>query len=106
MNDMSQIFAALGEPTRFAIVDRLLKEGDCYVGQLLDLADISPPAMTRHLKVLTDAGLVERRAERQRRIYSIRKEAFATLSEWMISHQAFWDGSLDRLERALAEDKK
>ena len=67
MPALPDIFAALGEPTRFAIVERLLREGALSAGELQRGCAISPPAVSRHLRVLHDAGLVDRRVEKQRR---------------------------------------
>ncbi|MBZ0130677.1 MAG: metalloregulator ArsR/SmtB family transcription factor [Rhodobacteraceae bacterium] len=94
-------FAALGDATRFAIVERLLERGDQSAGQLLDVADITAPAISRHLKVLHRAGLIRRRIAAQRRIYSVAPEALQAVSAWVEYHRKFWETSLDRLERAL-----
>ena len=96
-------FAALGDPTRLAIVQRLLDAGEQPAGQLRDLADISAPALSRHLKVLREAGLVTRRTDAQRRLYSVRPEAMRAISDWAISYRAFWSGSLDRLDAAIRD---
>ena len=61
MQDLSSTFAALGDATRFAIVERLLREGELSAGQLQDEVSISPPAVSRHLKVLRQAGIVNQR---------------------------------------------
>lgn len=104
MPDLSTLFAALGDPTRFAIVERLLTEGEQPAGELLDASPISAPAISRHLKVLRQAGIVEQRIDRQRRIYSVRPEAVQSIGAWTMSHRQFWQTSLDRLELALQQE--
>ena len=106
MNQLSPIFAALGDPVRFAIVDRLLLDGELSAGQIADIAPISPPAFSRHLKVLREAGLVAQRTDRQRRLYSARPEAVRQISAWTINHREFWEASLDRLEHAMNKELK
>jgi DNA-binding transcriptional ArsR family regulator len=104
MSDLPAVFAALGEPTRFAIVERLLREGALSAGELRQGTGLSPPAVSRHLKVLHKAGLVDRRVERQRRIYAARPGAVESVCAWAMSHRAFWEASLRRLEAALSEE--
>ena len=104
MNDLSIIFAALGDATRFAIVERLLREGELSAGQLQDEVSISPPAVSRHLKVLRNAGIIHQRIDKQRRMYSARPEAVQTICAWTMSHREFWQSSLDRLEKLLARE--
>ena len=104
MIQLSPIFAALGDPTRFAIVDRLLNEGELSAGDIAGTAPISPPAFSRHLKVLREAGLVDQRTDKQRRLYSVRPEAVKQISAWVMDHREFWESSFDRLDRALQED--
>ncbi len=106
MNQLSPIFAALGDPTRFAIVDRLLQDGELSAGEIAEIAPISPPAFSRHLKVLREAGLVEQRTDRQRRLYSVRPEAVRQISAWTINHREFWETSLGRLEQVLNKEMK
>jgi DNA-binding transcriptional ArsR family regulator len=98
---LPKTFAALGDATRFAIVGRLLEKGDQSAGQLQDVAPISAPAISRHLKVLREAGLIRQRIDAQHRIYSIDPGAFAAVRDWVEYHRRFWEQSLDRLERAL-----
>jgi DNA-binding transcriptional ArsR family regulator len=101
MMHITATFAALGDPTRLAIVERLLKEGELAAGALCADAEISPPAISRHLKVLREAGVVAQRVDAQRRLYSVRPEAVQSISAWTMSHREFWQASLDRLARAL-----
>jgi len=105
MSNLSSTFAALGDPTRFAIVERLLKEGQLHAGALREGVAFSAPALSRHLKVLRKAGIIEQRVDKQKRIYSVRPLAVQAISSWTISHREFWENSLDRLEVALMEEK-
>lgn len=104
MPNLPTTFAALGDPTRVAIVERLLTKGALPAGDLQDIADISAPAISRHLKVLREAGLITQTIDKQRRIYAVEPRAVETISAWTICHEAFWRGSLDRLAAALKED--
>ncbi len=101
MTTLPQTFSALGDETRFAIVERLLREGETSAGDLQQVADISAPAISRHLKVLRQAGVIGQRIDRQRRMYSVRPEAVQAINAWVEYHRKFWERSLDRLERAL-----
>lgn len=100
-------FAALGDPTRLAIIDRLMADGPQPAGALQDVADISAPAISRHLKVLRAAGLVRQQIDAQRRIYSVDPQAIRAIGTWTISRRDFWEGSLDRLAILLdtSQDK-
>ena len=104
MQPLPTTFAALGEPNRFAIVERLLNEGALSAGEICDEVDISAPAISRHLKVLREAGIVDQRVDRQRRIYTVRPQAVRAIGEWTQRYREFWETSLDRLEAALNEE--
>lgn len=99
-------FAALGDPTRLAIVTRLMSDGPQSAGQLQDIADISAPAISRHLKVLRQAGVIRQQIDAQRRIYSVEPEALQAIASWTISKREFWEGSLDRLAQILDSQKE
>lgn len=103
MTILTDTFAALGDPVRFAIAERLLERGSLSAGELQDIADISAPAISRHLKVLRHAGIVTRATDKQRRIYSINPAAVRQINQWTMSHAEFWAGSIDRLETALQD---
>ena len=104
MSSLTSTFAALGEETRFAIVERLLREGELSAGELSEGAAISAPAFSRHLKVLRKAGIVQQRVEKQRRMYSVRPQAVEAISAWTMSHREFWEASMNRLEAALMKE--
>ncbi len=105
MSDLSTTFSALGDPTRFAIVERLLNEGELHAGALQEGVNFSAPALSRLMKVLRNAGLVDQRIDKQKRIYSVRPQAVQAISSWTASHREFWQNSLDRLELALMQEK-
>lgn len=101
MNDLPKTFAALSDSTRFAIVEHLLREGEQSAGALAALSDLSAPAISRHLKVLREAGVIRQRIRGPQRIYGVRPEAMQAISAWTMAHREFWEGSLARLEAAL-----
>ena len=104
MSNLHATFAALGDATRFAIVERLLKEGELPAGDLHEGSSISAPAISRHLKVLRNAGVIEQRIDKQRRMYSVRPEAVQSVGAWTMSHREFWQKSLDRLEAMIHQE--
>jgi DNA-binding transcriptional ArsR family regulator len=93
---------ALAQPTRRQILD-LLREGERPVGELVELLDMSQPAVSKHLRVLRDVGLVGVRADAQRRLYRVRPEPLAELDAWLAPYRRLWSRSLDALERHLDE---
>jgi len=97
------IFGALADPTRLAIVERLLADGERSVGDLARPFAMSLPAISRHLRVLESVGLIERRTEKQWRYCRARPEAIRMVYDWMSRYRRHWDGALDRLQRLLAE---
>lgn len=102
--ELPQVFSALADPTRFAIVEQLMVDGEQTVGELAKPFDMSAPAISRHIRVLEGAGLVERRIEKQWRVCRLRQECFSSLSEWLKRYQDFWEGSLNRLDTFLSAD--
>ena len=80
--NLSQTFAALGDPTRFAIVSRLLEQGELSAGILQSVGDISAPAISRHLKVLRNSGVITQRVDAQRRLYSVKPDVVSSHS-WL-----------------------
>ena len=103
---LHQTFATLGDPTRFAIVERLLNDGELSAGDLQDQADISAPAISRHLKLLRNAGIMQQRVDAQRRMYSVRPETVQAIHAWTMSYCDFWNDSLDKLEASLLKERK
>jgi DNA-binding transcriptional ArsR family regulator len=90
----------LAEPRRRTILE-LLRDGERPVGDLVAGLRMSQPAVSKHLRVLKEAGLVDVRADAQRRLYRIRPEPLAELDEWLASYRHFWTKQLDRLEAHL-----
>ena len=93
-------FEALVEPQRRRILD-LLRERPRLVWELVDLLGLSQPGVSKHLKVLREAGLVEVRQDAQRRLYRVRAEPLAEIEEWLAPYRRLWAGTLDALERHL-----
>ena len=93
-------FAVLAEPNRRRILD-LLREGQRPVGEIVDALSVSQPAVSKHLRVLRDAGVVESRVDAQRRLYRVRPEPLRDIDAWLAPYRAMWSGSLDALERHL-----
>jgi DNA-binding transcriptional ArsR family regulator len=98
-------FRALGEPHRVEILD-LLRDGEQPVGQLVQRLGLSQPAVSKHLRVLKEAGLVESRIDAQRRLYRIRAEPLAELDDWLEPYRRLWETHLDKLEAHLDHRRK
>ena len=94
------VFEVLAEPNRRRILD-LLREGEQAVGDLVSGLGISQPAVSKHLRVLRRAGLVEVRADAQRRLYRLRSEPLREIDEWLAPYRAAWGDRLDALEAHL-----
>jgi DNA-binding transcriptional ArsR family regulator len=99
---MAVAFDVLAEPNRRQILD-LLRDSERPVGDLVRELSISQPAVSKHLRVLRDAGFVESRVDAQRRLYSVRVEPLREIDEWLAPYRALWSSSLDALERHLEE---
>jgi DNA-binding transcriptional ArsR family regulator len=95
----------LGEPHRRAILD-LLRDGERPVGELVDHLGASQPAVSKHLRVLKDAGLVESRIDAQRRLYRISPAPLEALDDWLAPYRQFWSGHLNRLESHLSQRRR
>jgi DNA-binding transcriptional ArsR family regulator len=99
---LSAIFAALADPTRRAILARLTT-GEASVTELAEPFEMSLPAITKHLKVLENAGLITRGRQAQWRPCRLEAEPLKDIAEWIEPYRRFWDESLDRLEEYLRE---
>jgi DNA-binding transcriptional ArsR family regulator len=99
---MASTFDVLAEPMRRRILD-LLREDERPVGDLVARLELSQPGVSKHLKVLREAGLVEVRREAQRRLYRVRPEPLAEIDEWLAPYRRLWASTLDALERHLDE---
>jgi DNA-binding transcriptional ArsR family regulator len=95
-------YAALSEPHRRQILD-VLRGGERPVGDLVERLDLTQPGVSKHLRVLREAGLVAVRADGRRRLYALRPQPLAEVDAWLEPYRAFWSGRLDALERHLEE---
>jgi len=102
---MARTFSALSDPTRLGVVEKLMQRGELPVADLVSDAGMSAPAVSRHLKVLREAGVVTQRAEGTRRYYSVAPEAMRSIADWTVEHRRFWETSFDRLDTILAEER-
>jgi DNA-binding transcriptional ArsR family regulator len=93
-------FAVLAEPHRRQILDLLL-EAERPVGDLVQATAMSQPAVSKHLRVLREAGLVDVRSDAQSRIYRVRGEPLRVVDEWLAPYRRLWASRLDALERRL-----
>jgi DNA-binding transcriptional ArsR family regulator len=101
---MSATFEVLAEPARRQILE-LLRQRERPVGELVERLSLSQPGVSKHLRVLREAGLVRVRPEGQRRWYGIRAEPLAELDAWLAPYRELWGGRLDALERHLDEQE-
>lgn len=97
-------FIALADPTRRQIIETLAA-GERSFGDLAEQFHMSRPAVSQHLKVLRDTGIVTARAEAQRRIYKLSDEGLDELDAWLEKVRKFWSARLDTLEQLLNEDE-
>lgn len=100
--DRGSIFHALSDDTRRQILD-LLRGRERSAGEIADRFQVSRPAISRHLKKLTEAGLVERRAEAQWRIYRLNPDALREVDRWMEKYRVFWAARMQDLKRYVEE---
>lgn len=93
-------FEVLAEPNRRRILD-LLRDRERPVGELVAALEVSQPAVSKHLRVLRNAGFVESRIQAQQRLYRVRLEPLREIDDWLAPYRAMWEASLDALERHL-----
>ena len=98
--DVSTVLEVLAEPHRRRILD-VLRQGELPVGALVDELGSSQPLVSKHLRVLREAGLVEARVDGQRRLYRLRPEPLVELDAWLEPYRQMWRTSLDQLEAHL-----
>lgn len=101
-DDLSTTFAALADPTRRAILARL-SAGEATVMELAEPFEISLPAVSKHLKVLERAGLIERSREAQWRPCRLKAERLQEIDEWMEQYRKFWEARMGRLDEYLRQ---
>src|SRR6188472_2563196 len=100
------VFEAVAEPSRRAMLDAL-RGGERTAGELVaTLPDLTQPTVSRHLRVLREVGLVEVRADAQRRVYALRADGLVEMDRWIARYRQFWTGHLDALERHLDKGAK
>jgi DNA-binding transcriptional ArsR family regulator len=97
---MATAFEVVAEPHRRSILDLLLAR-ERPVGDLVEAMGVSQPAVSKHLRVLRQAGLVEFRVDAQRRVYRVRPEPLRDLDRWLSPYRALWSARLDALEEHL-----
>ena len=98
-------FQTLADPTRRRIVEAL-SDGEQQVNDIVEQAGIHQSGVSRHLRILHEAGFVSMRADGQRRLYSLRPEPFRELDGWLAKYRRLWQARLDRLGAALEEQRK
>jgi len=104
-DQLSATFAALADPTRRAILARLV-DGDCSVTELAEPFDMSMPAVSKHLRVLEQAGLITRRREAQFRHCQIDAAPLKEVADWADHYRHIWEQRLDRLDAYVAQLKR
>lgn len=97
---MATMFDVLAEPRRREILD-LLREAERPVGELVEHLALTQPAVSKHLRMLREAGLVHVRRDAQRRVYRLRPEPLAEVDAWLAPYRRLWEGRLDALEAHL-----
>src|SRR6476620_2104007 len=102
---MEAVLRALADDSRRTMLETLV-DGPATAGELAALLPIARPGVSRHLRVLREAGLVEVRQEAPRRIYSLRPEALIEVDEWLADYRALWQSRLDALHTEIARGKK
>jgi DNA-binding transcriptional ArsR family regulator len=102
---VSNAFAILAEPIRRRIVETL-HDGETTVGDLVEAVDIHQSGVSRHLRILHEAGFVAVRAEGQKRLYSLRPEPFRELDAWIANYRNLWEARLDRFAAELERRAK
>jgi DNA-binding transcriptional ArsR family regulator len=102
---MEAVLRALADESRRTMLDTLAG-GPATAGELAALLPIARPGVSRHLRVLREAGLVEARQEAQRRVYSLRLEPLAEVDEWLGRYRGLWEQRLDALHTEVARGKR
>ncbi|MGI8879001.1 MAG: ArsR/SmtB family transcription factor [Jatrophihabitans sp.] len=102
---MDAVLQALADGSRRTVL-AALREGDATAGELAALLPIARPGVSRHLRVLREAGLVEVRQEAQWRVYSLRPQPLAEIEDWLESYRSLWEQRLGALHTEIARGKK
>src|SRR5262245_1568035 len=101
----AEVFAILADPSRLAIIESL-RGGERPVNDIVDRVDIHQSGVSRHLRILSEAGFVQVRPDGARRLYSLRAEPFRELNDWVARYRSLWEARLDRLADALERRKR
>jgi DNA-binding transcriptional ArsR family regulator len=99
---MESLLNAIAEPNRYEIVE-YLREGPRSVNEIVSRLRLKQPLVSKHLRVLSDAGIVERLPKAQMRIYSLKRQPFEELGAWVSSFRGLWNDRLDALDSVLKE---
>ena len=102
---MDAVLHAVADPSRRTVLE-ILRQHPATAGELAAALPIARPGVSRHLRVLREAGLVDVRQESQRRIYTLRPEPLAEVDEWLDGYRALWQNRLDALHTEIARGKK
>lgn len=105
MNELDAVFAALSDETRRAILSRLA-DGETRLSELAEPFDMSQTAVSKHVRVLSEAGLLQVEKRGRSRYCRLTAEPMRAASAWLTDYEAFWRGALDRLGRHLADDAR
>src|ERR1700740_1187599 len=104
MESQITLLQALADPARLRIVEAM-RAGECTVGEVAARMDIHQSGVSRHLRILAEAGIVQMRPDGQKRLYSLRKEAFDQLEAWVAGYRRHWEARLDRFGAALERNR-
>ena len=102
---MIETFAALADPNRFRIVE-LLRAGPCPVNDIGKRLQLNQPQVSKHLRVLKEAGLVEVRPRAQQRLYELRAQSLRELHDWLERYRQLWDARFEELDELIEELKE
>ncbi len=102
----ADVYTAIGDPTRRALLRRMADEGEKSVTELLEPFSISQPAISKHLRILRDAGLVRRRKEGRMRLYEVEASSLRQVHDWVSHFERHWDEKLDALGDYLNRKRK
>lgn len=104
MAQQVEVFQALADPARLHIVEAM-RAGECAVSDIVARMEIHQSGVSRHLRILAEAGIVQMRPLGQKRLYSLRKDAFDRLEEWVARYRGHWEARLDRFGAALEKHR-
>jgi DNA-binding transcriptional ArsR family regulator len=99
------VFQTLADPVRFSIVETL-RGGECAVNDIVDKVEIHQSGVSRHLRILHEAGFVQVQRAGARRLYSLRPHPFSELNDWVTRYSGFWEARLDKFAAELALKQK